>query len=253
MSKYTAVDAGVKYELLRYMLECCQGIPGVQGSILKGAYCLKLTLQEYGLDTDRQTQDLDLDVFSYVEPEVILETVAQRICQHPAFTVRKTRINPTGGGMGIAFDVNLEGLPAFSLKIDFQRRTDPLQGFRFAFPSEMLADKLIVNLGPILERRAKDAFDLYLITTLLIPPMQSLREWISPELLQSLDFTQTLYTTEDGIRRLSHAMDKYYPKPVNATVPDVVQSNSNFLHGVYNLRRGHNVVKSITGMWYIEE
>lgn len=253
MSKYTAVDAGVKYELLRYMLECCHNIPGVQGFILKGAYCLKLTLQEYGYVTNRQTHDLGLDVFSYVEPEVLLETVAQRICQHPAFTVRKTRINPTGGGMGIVFDVNLEGLPAFSLKIDFQRRTDPLQGFRFASPSEMLADKLIVNLGQTLERRAKDAFDLYLITTLLIPPMQSLREWIAPELLQSLDFTQMLYTTEDGIRRLSHAMDKYYPKPVNATVPDVIQADLNFLHGVYNLQLGYNVVKSTNGMWFIEE
>ena len=155
--------------------------------------------------------------------------------------------------MGIVFDVNLEGLPAFSLKIDFQRRTDPLQGFRFAYPSEMLADKLVVNVSQTLERRAKDAFDLYLITTLLIPPMQSLREWISPELLQSLDFTQTLYATTDGIRRLSHAMDKYYPKPVNATVPDVIQSNFNFLHAVYNLRRGYNIVKSPTGMWFIEE
>ena len=253
MSKYDSVDASIKYELLSYMLECCQGIPGVQGSILKGAYCLYLTLQEYGIDTNRQTHDLDFDVFSYVEPEVILETVAQRICRHPAFTVRKTRINPTGGGMGIVFDVNLEGLPTFSLKIDFQRRTDPLQGFRFASPSEMLADKLIVNLGPILERRAKGAFDLYLITTLLIPPMQSLREWISPELLQSLDFTQTLYTTEDGIRRLSHAMERYRPIPVNVTLPDVIQSNSNFLHAVYNLRLGYNVVKSTNGIWYIEE
>lgn len=253
MSKYTAVDANVKYELLSYMLECCQGIPGVQGSILKGAYCLKLTLQEYGLDTDRQTQDLDLDVFSYVEPEALLETVAQRICQHPAFTVKKTRINSNNRGMGIVFDVNLEGLPPFSLKIDFQRRTDPLQGFRFASPSEMLADKLVVNTGRILERRSKDAFDLYLISTLLIPPMQSLREWIAPALLQSLDFTQTLYATEDGIRRLSHAMDKYYPKPVNATVPDVIQSNLNFLHAVYNLQLGYNVVKSTNGMWFIEE
>lgn len=209
MSKYDSVDSSVKYELLSYMLECCQGIPDVQGSILKGAYCLKLTLQEYGLDTDRQTQDLDLDVFSYVEPEVILETVAQR--------------------------------------------TDPLQGFRFASPSEMLADKLVVNVRRTLERRAKDAFDLYLISTLLIPPMQSLREWISSELLQSLDFSQSLYTTEDGVRRLSHAMNKYYPKPVNATVLDVIQSNLNFLHGVYNLQLGYNVVKSVTGMWFIEE
>ena len=253
MSKYDSVDANVKYELLSYMLECCQDIPGVQGSILKGAYCLKLTLQEYGYVTNRQTHDLDLDVFSYVEPEALLETVAQRICQHPAFTVKKTRINSTNSGMGIVFDVNLEGLPAFSLKIDFQRRTDPLQGFRFASPSEMLADKLIVNLGQTLERRAKDAFDLYLISTLIIPPMQSLREWISPELLQSLDFTQTLYTTEDGIRRLNHAMERYDPKPVNVTVSDVIQSNFNFLHGVYNLQLGYNVVKSSTGVWYIEE
>ena len=253
MSKYDSVDANVKYELLSYMLECCQGIPGVQGSILKGAYCLCLTLQEYGIDTNRQTHDLDFDVFSHVEPEILLETVAHRICRHPAFTVRKTRINPTNSGMGIAFDVNLEGLPTFSLKIDFQRRTDPLQGFRFASPSEMLADKLIVNLGQILERRAKDAFDLYLITTLIIPPMQSLREWISTELLKSLDFTQTLYTTEDGIRRLSHAMERYRPIPVNVTIPDVIQSNSNFLHAVYNLYLGYNVVKSTNGIWYIEE
>lgn len=192
-------------------------------------------------------------MFSYVEPEVILETVAQRICRYPAFTVRKTRINPTNSGMGIVFDVNLEGLPAFSLKIDFQRRTDPLQGFRFASPGEMLADKLVVNLGQILERRAKDAFDLYLITTLLIPSMQSLRDWIPSELLQSLDFTNTLYTTEDGIRRLNHAMGKYRPKPVNVTIPDVIQANLNFLHAVYNLRLGYNVVKSTNGMWYIEE
>lgn len=253
MSKYDSVDASIKYELLSYMLECCHNIPGVQGSILKGAYCLCLTLQEYGIDTNRQTQDLDFDVFSYVEPEVLLETVAQRICQHPAFTVRKTRINPTNSGMGIVFDVNLEGLPAFSLKIDFQRREDPLQGFRFASPSEMLADKLVVNLGRTLERRAKDAFDLYLISTLIIPPMQSLREWISPELLQSLDFTQTLYATTDGIRRLSHAMERYRPMPVNVTIPDVIQSNSNFLHAVYNLYLGYNVVKSTNGIWYIEE
>lgn len=253
MSKYDSVDKRVKWELLSYMLECCQGIPGVQGAILKGAYCLCLTLQEYGIDTNRQTHDLDFDVFSYVEPEVLLETVAQRVCQHPAFTIRKTRINSTNEGMGIVFDVNLEGLPTFSLKIDFQRREDPLQGFRFASPGEMLADKLAVNLSQTLERRAKDAFDLYLITTLLIPSMQSLRDWIPSELLQSLDFTNTLYTTEDGIRRLNHAMGKYRPKPVNVTIPDVIQANLNFLHAMYNLRLGYNVVKSTNGMWYIEE
>jgi hypothetical protein len=31
MSKYDSVDKRVKWELLSYMLECCQGIPGVQG------------------------------------------------------------------------------------------------------------------------------------------------------------------------------------------------------------------------------
>ena len=254
MSKHDAVDASVKYELLRYMLECCYDIPGVQGSILKGAYCLKLTLQEHGIDTNRQTNNLDLEVvFSYVKPEVLLETIAQRICQHSAFRVRKTRVNTSNRGMSICFDVTLEGLPSFPLKIKFLRRIDFLQGFRLASPSEMLADKLVVNVGRTLERRAKDAFDLYLISTLLIPPMQSLREWIAPELLQSLDFTQMLYATEDGIRRLSLAMERYRSKPVNVTIPDVVQSNLNFLHAVYNLRLGYNVVKSTNGIWYIEE
>lgn len=248
MNKYELSSMAIKDALLQYMLDCCIRTGIVKSGILKGAVSLKISLG-VNSEVSRMTSDLDFDILASIDPQSSLDKLSQEICKHPWFSERKRRINKSNPGMGIEFSVT-NGDFDFILKIDFQRvLVDSTRPFRKSGLSEMLLDKVNVNLKGVLERRSKDAFDLYIIDNFLIGEGVRVDQILPLNMLSTNSFAECLYFSEDGYKRLQHAMSKYKPNPTTVPINCIIQSNISFLTGLFHALEGATIVKVSSGEW----
>ena len=247
-SQYEKVPMELKDQVLTYMLDCCLRTGVTRSAILKGAFSLKIALGN-NPNVRRATSDLDFDILADIDPEWALTTVSNEICKNPCFREIKRRINTSNPGMGLVFLVKWQG-EIFKTKIDFQRTlNDVSQPFRPNTVRGMLADKVKVNLTRTLERRAKDAYDLFIIDRYLVPIGTKMTDLLSLDDYRNYPPSECLYFSPDGLNRIQHAMNKYAPKPVLQGVTSIMQNNVTFLTALYNSLHGRYVYKGQMGDW----